>query len=166
MIQRTEQMSYKTQAFLLSAMSNRGRVQPGTRNPYPSADVLLLVLVAMVRATNPVLVSIQTQDQASMDALTRAIYDIAVSGSGGADRVMLGAIEATASRVVDVNSPTLATLPETLPTLSLLDTISYDSTDLAWTVKYRTSRVDGPGHINSFHRHLYDDDDLYWYTIL
>ena len=116
---------------------------------------LLLALTATVQAATPVLVSIQTQDQASMDALTRAIDDISVSGTGGADRVMLGAIEATASRVVDVDNPTLATMPETVPTLSLLDTISYDSAQHTWTLSYRTSRVDGTGRINSFRRHLY-----------
>ena len=102
-----------------------------------------------------VLVTVQTQNQQQMDTLTRAIDSVQVTGSGGTGRVILGAIEATASRVIDIENPTLATVPTVVPTLNLLDDIFFDDINKEWTLRYRSARFDGTQKINNYKRHLY-----------
>ena len=65
-----------------------------------AACLLWLSLLVMCDAET-VMVTVQSQSQEDMDALTAQI-DAAAQGSGPA-RVTLGAIEATTSRVVDTN---------------------------------------------------------------
>lgn len=116
-----------------------------------------MALLLVVVASEPVLVSIQTQTQEDMDSLTAQV-DAQAAGSGPA-RVTLGAIEATMSRVVDVDSPYLVTVPQSVPTLSLLGDISFDPELQLWNMTYETMRTDPSAQINDFKRVLYFTKD-------
>lgn len=100
-----------------------------------------------------VLVSVQSQSQEDMDALTAQV-DLQAQGSGPT-RVTLGAIEATMSRVVDVDSPYLVTVPQSVPTLTLLGDVNYNATAQTWTLTYETVRKDPSAQINDYSRVLY-----------
>lgn len=119
--------------------------------------LLVCILLGIVlRSVNSesVLVTIQTKSQEEMDALTAAIDEDA-QNSGGAMRTTLGAIEATMSRVVDVDSDYLQTVPRSIPTLGLLNDIAYDSNQAVWTFTYQSMRIDPNDSINQFNRVLY-----------
>jgi hypothetical protein len=88
-----------------------------------------------------------------MDALTAQIGAQA-QGIGPA-RVTLGAIEVTMSRVVDVDNPYLVTVPQSVPTLTLLSAVSFDSEQQLWTMTYEIMRADASGQINDYKRVLY-----------
>lgn len=115
--------------------------------------VLILLAVLGMCAGETVLVSVQSQTQEDMDALTAQV-DAQAQGAGPA-RVTLGAIEATMSRVVDVDSPYLVTVPQSVPTLTLLGDVSFDPEQQLWTMTYETMRADASGQINDFKRVLY-----------
>ena len=117
--------------------------------------ILAMILIALTFHVSgeTVLVSIQSQSQDDMDKLTAKI-DEQTAGSG-AQRVTLGAIEATMSRVVDVESPYLVTVPQSVPTLSLLGDIAFDSVLQTWKMTYETMRIDPSAQINDFSRVLY-----------
>lgn len=114
----------------------------------------LLVLAMIVNCLcESVLVSIQSQTQEDMDAMTAKI-DEQAQGYGPA-RLTLGAIEATMSRVVDVEDPYLVTVPQSVPTLTLLDDVSFDPQLQLWKMRYETMRVDPSAQINDYKRVLY-----------
>ena len=115
---------------------------------------ILLGIVLRSVQSESVLVTIQTKSQEEMDALTAAIDEDA-QNSGGTMRTTLGAIEATMSRVVDVDSDYLQTVPRSIPTLGLLNDISYDSSQGVWTFTYQSMRIDPNDSINQFNRILY-----------
>ena len=104
--------------------------------------------------TESVLVTIQTKTQEEMDALTAAI-DEDMQDLSGTMRTTLGAIEATMSRVVDVDSAYLQTVPRSVPTLGLLNDIAYDTSEGVWTFTYQSMRIDPNDTINQFNRVLY-----------
>ena len=117
-----------------------------------SCICVLLVLLATTHAS--VLVTIQSQSQEEMDALTAAV-DTASINPGGPMRTTLGAIEATMSRVVDVDSPYLVTVPQSMPTLTKLSDIEYDDTINSWKFKYKSMAIDPSNTVNDFKRILY-----------
>jgi len=99
-------------------------------------------------------VTLQSKTQEEMDALTAAI-DGDLQNSGGVMRTTLGVIEATMSRVVDVDSDYLQTVPRSVPTLGMLNDISYDAGQNLWTFTYQSMRIDPNDPINQFNRVLY-----------
>lgn len=115
--------------------------------------LFILALVLGICCGETVLVSVQSQTQEDMDKLTAQV-DAQAQGSGPA-RVTLGAIEATMSRVVDVDSPYLVTVPQSVPTLTLLGDVSFDPEQQLWTMTYETMRADASGQINDYKRVLY-----------
>lgn len=104
---------------------------------------------------DPVIVTVQNMDQASMDQLTQKIDAEVSLGSASASRVTLGAIEATMSRVVDADATYTVTHPPTIPTLALLDDIAFDSVTNAWTLRYSTMPSDPADEVNAYKRVLY-----------
>lgn len=115
--------------------------------------VLLVSLHWITCHAEQVIVSVQSQSQKDMDALTAQV-DAQAQGSGPT-RVTLGAIEATMSRVVDVDSPYLVTVPQSMPTLTLLGDVNYNAEAQTWTLTYETVRVDPSAQINDYSRVLY-----------
>ena len=115
---------------------------------------MLCGIILLPVKSESVLVTVQTKSQEEMDALTAAI-DQDAQNSGGTMRTTLGAIEATMSRVVDVDSEYLQTVPRSVPTLGLLDDIAYDSSEGVWTFTYKSMRIDPNDSINQFNRILY-----------
>lgn len=101
-----------------------------------------------------VLVTVQTKSQAEMDAITAAL-DTEAQNSEGPTRSTLGVIEATASRVVDVDSPYLQTVPRSVPTLAMLNQVQYDLATNKWTFTYESMRIDPNDSLNQFKRVLY-----------
>ena len=119
--------------------------------------LVALTLLSLSHATLRV-VSIQSQSQAQMDALTDAID---VDSQTGPHRVTLGTIEATQSRVVDVESAYLRTDVQYVPTLSMLGNIEYRTPDShgvsepEWHLTYSSSKLDGSNQLNRYNRILY-----------
>lgn len=119
--------------------------------------IVAFMLLASAHATLRV-VSIQSQSQAQMDALTDAID---VDSQTGPHRVTLGTIEATQSRVVDVESAYLSTDVQYVPTLSMLGNIEYRTPDShgvsepEWHLTYSSSKLDGSNQLNRYNRILY-----------
>jgi hypothetical protein len=119
--------------------------------------LLALTLLSLSHAALRV-VSIQSQSQEQMDALTDAID---VDSQTGPHRVTLGTIEATQSRVVDVESAYLRTDVQYVPTLSMLGNIEYRTPDShgvsepEWHLTYSTSKLDGSNQLNRYNRILY-----------
>ena len=66
------------------------------------------------------------------------------------------------SRVVDVDSPYLVTVPQSVPPLTLLGEINYDATAQTWTLTYETMRVDPSAQINDYSRVLYFTKQKLW----
>ena len=114
--------------------------------------VCLGCLLGPVRGATPVLVTVATQSMPAMQALTRQIDEVAQAES---TRVLLGAIEATMSRVVDSDSLSVVTRPVAVPTMSLLSGVSFNAENRVWTMSYRTTRMDPQQELNNFRRVLY-----------
>lgn len=106
----------------------------------------------MVAADN-MLVSVQSQSHEDMQMLTEAV-DADLQLAHSSMRTTLGAIEATMSRVVDVDSPYFVAPVLSVPTWSMLHDVVFNATDEIWTFTYRTMRAD-PGTLNQFKRVLY-----------
>ena len=128
--------------------------------------VFLLSLVLRPTGADSVLVTVQTKSQAEMDTLTAAVDADAQNGEGPT-RTTLGVIEATASRVVDVASPYLQTVPRSVPTLAMLNQVHYDLEANTWTFTYESMRIDPNDPLNQFKRVLYltkrtTDSDPLW----
>lgn len=115
---------------------------------------LLACLCVGFVSCNPILVSVQSKSQQEMDELTAAIDEAAETGTGPG-RTTLGVIEATMSRVVDVDDPYVTTQTASVPTWGMLQDISYDVNTNIWTFEYQTMRVDSSTTLNQFHRVLY-----------
>ena len=105
------------------------RVTSHARHKRPRRGVSRLVLfagafcVCALGAAQGTLVTVQSQTQEDMDALTAAVNLASAADYSGAARVTLGTIKATMSRVVDIESEFLATVPQSVPTLRLLHAI-------------------------------------------
>lgn len=114
---------------------------------------LMLGILVFVHCSENMLVSVQSQSQQDMDLLTAAV-DADLQASHSNMRQTLGAIEATMSRVVDVDSDFFVAPVLSVPTWGLLHDIHYDVATSVWTFEYNTMRAD-PGTLNQFHRVLY-----------
>jgi hypothetical protein len=103
--------------------------------------------------SEPAVVTVSSPDLETMNALTAAVdMDAMAHGS-----LVLGAVEGTQSQVVDVSDPYLVTAVQSVPTLSLLDGVSFNNETEVWTLEFETMQVDatGPEQINSYVRLLY-----------
>ena len=112
-------------------------------------DVLVMVPVLALAVTcscESVLVSVQSQTEEDMNALTAQV-DAAAQGLGPA-RVTLGAIEATMSRVVDVEDPYLVTVPQSVRSFEERDREN-QANNTPMQLLYGT-RVEVPTVINPF----------------
>ena len=110
--------------------------------------------LCMLATSQGALVTIQSQTQEHMDALTLAVNS-AAEAHNSHPRVTLGTIEATMSRVVDIDSDYLVTVPTSVPTLQLLSDISFNSTSQNWNLRYQVMGRDTASDINQYHRVLY-----------
>lgn len=110
--------------------------------------IFLFLCITCVLGEN-VVVTVQSQSQAEMDAMTEQI-----DAMSGPSRVTLGAIEATMSRVVDSDIPYTSTEPLSVPTLSILRDINFDSDLQTWTLEYSTMRSANE-QLNAYDRVLY-----------
>jgi len=101
------------------------------------------------------LVTVQSQTQEHMDALTAAVNGASAADYSGNARVTLGTIEATMSRVVDVDSEYLVTVAQSVPTLRLLSDIAFNSSSQTWHLEYQIMNQDDTSDINQYRRTLY-----------
>ena len=106
-------------------------------------------------AAHGTLVTVQSQTQEQMDALTAAVNLAAASDHSGGARVTLGTIEATMSRVVDIESEFLVTVPQSVPTLRLLNAIEFSSETQMWHLAYEVMGREEGSSVNQFLRTLY-----------
>lgn len=106
--------------------------------------LLLFSFCATVRST-PVMLTVQTQSPEHIHALTHS------------GQRQLATFDGTASSIVDVNEQYTATRVQSVPTLSLLESIAFDNKTEMWSFAYETMAVDSsvPGQINRYHRVLY-----------
>jgi hypothetical protein len=113
----------------------------------------LLAACALPGRAEPTVVTVSTPDLETMNALTVAV-DMDSLAHGG---LVLGAVEGTQLQVVDVAEPYLVTAVQSLPTLSLLDCVSFDNETAVWTFVFETMQVDAsePDQINAYARLLY-----------
>ena len=141
----------------MTNLANKSENVPYKINPTPPnmllRSLLLCALVCAISADS-MLVTVQSQSQADMDAITAAVDDDAHDPNGSM-RMTLGAIEATMSRVVDVDSPYFQAPVQAVPTWGLLQDVSYDRDTSIWTFKYNTMAKDPSSTLNQFHRVLY-----------
>lgn len=121
-----------------------------------SIHPLLLCCLLAGALAQPVVVTVATQNLQEMQALTEHIDAVASSTSehGNATRVLLGAIEATMSRVVDSESTYFVAPTPTVPTMTLLEEVDFDPETRIWTFEYR-SMVMLEGDLNEYKRILY-----------
>ena len=96
---------------------------------------------------SPLLLTVQAQSAERVYALTHA--------QEGQRQLLT--FEATQSSVVDVNENYLVTPVQSVPTLSLLEGVSFDNQTETWSFSYETTKVDSsvPGQINRYYRILY-----------
>lgn len=103
-------------------------------------------------AATPLMLTVQTQSHEHMLRIT----------APDSQRRLLGAMEATQSSVVDVENidallPYAITHVQSVPTLSLLDSLAFDNITEEWSFTYETMALDTGAHgqINSYYRVLY-----------
>lgn len=118
-----------------------------------SHTVLCLILCAMTHASD-VLVTVQSQDVSAMNQLTADILT-ENQNTTSTMRVTLGAIEATMSRVVDSNDAYTQVQVQAQPSLTLLNSITFDETTQSWSFEYSTMQTSDEHNINRYHRILY-----------
>jgi len=96
-------------------------------------------------------VTVYSPDLETMNILTRVI-DMDSQTSG-----VLGAIEGAQSQVVDAAEAYPITAVQSVPTLSLLDGVSFNNETAVWTIQFETMQVDSsqPDQINRYVRLLY-----------
>lgn len=117
-----------------------------------SIRLLLSCALFVLCTATPIILTVQTQSQQQM-------HNIATQD---AQRRLLGAMEATQSSVVDVENvdallPYDITNVQKVPTLSLLDGLSFDNVTEEWSFTYETMSLDASEHgqINNYYRVLY-----------
>ena len=101
---------------------------------------VLLALITCIHAES-MLVTVQSNSQQDMDALTASI-DAEVQNVHSGMRTTLGAIEATMSRVVDVDDPYFVAPALSVPTWAMLHDIQFDESTSSWTFEYKTMKAD------------------------
>lgn len=113
-------------------------------------QVLVMCCVCSVSVATPLLLTIQTQSHRHIRQLT----------AQDSQRRLLGAMEATQSSVVDIDNtevPYDITHVQSVPTLSLLDSLAYDNVTEEWSFAYETMSLaaEMAGQINKYYRILY-----------
>lgn len=124
---------------------------PGSRTACATL-ALLLCLLALPCRGEPVVVTVYSPDLESMNLLTATIdMDAEVHGA------VLGSVEGTQSQVVDVDQPYAVTAVQSVPTLSVLDGVSFNNETAVWTLQFETMQVDSAEgeQINRYARLLY-----------
>jgi hypothetical protein len=117
-------------------------------------------LVSPVRALALLALALLPQTRAALMLLTRQTQSAenmhSVTHPQAGQRQLL-TFEATQSSLVDVNEQYVATHVQSVPTLSLLDSIAFDNETESWSFSYETMAVDSsvPGQVNRFYRVLY-----------
>jgi len=101
------------------------------------------------------LVTVQTETQEQMDALLARVNAAAESGPGGGARMTLGTIETILSRVVDIESEFMVTVPQSVPTLQLLSAIDFDAEAQTWHIAYEVMGREDCSVLNQYGRTLY-----------
>jgi len=114
--------------------------------------LLMLCCVCLPLLRAAVVVSVQSQSQEAMAALTASIDQAAEYTP---NRMVLGAIEATMSRVVDSDSLFPEESIKTTPLMARLTDMSYDAATNTWVVEYESMRNDPGAIANTFDRILY-----------
>lgn len=109
---------------------------------------------AQFASANDMLVTVQNQDVSTMQQLTAEILTQNENATSHM-RVTLGAIEATMSRVVDANDAYNEVRVQAQPTLTLLNTITFDKASQSWSFTYSSMRTAESDNINKYHRILY-----------
>ena len=101
--------------------------------------------------SEPAVVTVYSPDLETMNILTRVI-DMDSQTSG-----VLGAIEGAQSQVVDAAEAYPITAVQSVPTLSLLDGVSFNNETAVWTIEFETMQIDSsvPDQINRYVRLLY-----------
>jgi hypothetical protein len=117
-----------------------------------TAQLLISCSLLLTCAATPLMLTVQTQ---SHEHMLRIIAQ-------DSQRRLLGAMEATQSSVVDVENidvlmPYETTHVQSVPTLSLLDSLAFDNITEEWSFTYETMALDTAvhGQINSYYRVLY-----------
>jgi len=114
--------------------------------------LLLACCLCIPLARGAVVVSVQSQSQEAMAALT-AIID--AESQHNPNRMVLGAIEATMSRVVDSDSLYPEEQIRSTPVMSRLTNMRYNNATQSWEVQYESMRHDPTSIVNTFDRILY-----------
>lgn len=116
------------------------------------ASVVLYALVVPCHC-EPAIVTVSSPDLETMNTLTAAINMDALTTHGA----MLGAIEGTQSQVVDTTEPYPITAVQSVPTLSMLDGVSFNNETAVWTIQFETMQIDSSvsDQINRYVRLLY-----------
>ena len=121
------------------------------RRPRPGAvlHAALLATLCVSVSSSPLLLTVQTQSQQ---------HRLRLENGQESQRRLLGALEATQSTVVDVSEEGYEiTAVQSVPTLSLLDSVTFDNATEEWHFGYETMAVDSSvqGQINRYDRVLY-----------
>jgi hypothetical protein len=116
------------------------------------ASVLFYAL-AVPCHSEPAIVTVSSPDLETMNALTAAIN---MDASMTRDPI-LGVFEGTQSQVVDAAEPYPITAVQSVPTLSMLDGVSFNNETAVWTIEFETMQIDSsvPDQINRYVRLLY-----------
>ena len=114
-----------------------------------------LVSLLCAPLAHSTLVTVQSLTQEHMDTLTDAVNRASAADYTGTARVTLGTIEATMSRVVDMDSEYLLTVAESVPTLQLLGEIHFNSSSQTWHLQYQVMGRDETSDLNQYMRTLY-----------
>jgi hypothetical protein len=114
--------------------------------------VLLACALILTCSATPLMLTVQTHSTQHMMQLT----------AQDSQRRLLGAMEATQSSVVDVENvdallPYEITNVQSVPTLSLLDSLAFDNVTEEWSLTYETMTLytRAHGQMNSYYRVLY-----------
>ena len=114
----------------------------------------LIMCNIMVCTCTPLMLTVHTQ---SVEHITH----LALNAQHNSQRTLLGALEATQTSVVDVENidslPYEVTHVQSVPTLSLLDSVKFDNVTEEWSFAYETMSLDldAHGQINKYYRILY-----------
>lgn len=118
---------------------------------YLVASVMTHCFLLCAHASDAI-ITLQAQSQTQLDALFP-------DGIDSTQRRQLMSLDATASRVIDVdaNPDYLVTQVQSVPTLSLLKAAVFDSSTETWSFEYETMQVDAtvPGQLNYYDRIMY-----------
>ena len=118
--------------------------------PWP---VFLVGALCVHLAASGVVVSVESQSQESMAAITARVDAESELPLHGSNRVALGAIEATMSRVVDSESLYAEEAIRHMPLMARMSDMTFE--DGSWTITYQSMARSGVSATNAFNRILY-----------